>query len=70
MIGYICGTMATDRRLNCNLLFAKRNDGTYQIYFVPKKNRKQPIESVVLTEDGEAEETPEELRVRGISLEN
>ncbi len=29
MIGYICGTIATDRRLNCNLVFEKRNDGTY-----------------------------------------
>ncbi len=70
LIGYICGSMATDKRLNCNLLFEKRKDGTYKIHFVPKNDREQAIESAALHEDGVSEETHEELVVRGISFDN
>ncbi len=70
MIGYICATMATDRRLNCNLVLVKRQDGTYQMHFVPKKDREQDLEELSEPEEGETEEYPEELRVRGMSFDN
>ncbi len=72
MIGYICATMATDTRLNCNIMFVKKSDGTYEILFVPKKGHKKQLAnlSVTVSEEGKTEETPEELLVRGLSLEN
>jgi hypothetical protein len=41
IIGYICATMATDKRLNCNIVLIQRKAGTYQIHFVRKKSREQ-----------------------------
>jgi hypothetical protein len=38
LIGYICATMATDRRINCNIVLVPRKDGTYNLIFVPKNN--------------------------------
>jgi hypothetical protein len=62
--------MATDRRLNCNIIFVKRSDGTYQMHLFPKKDSEQDDENSPEPEEGETEETPEELRVRGISFDN
>jgi hypothetical protein len=70
MIGYICGTMATDRRINCNIKFVKRSDGTYKMHFVPKKDTEQDDESLSELDEGLDEETHEELRVRGMSFDN
>ncbi len=38
LIGYICATMAMDRRINCKIVLVPRKDGTYNLIFVPQNN--------------------------------
>jgi hypothetical protein len=40
------------------------------MHFVPKKDKEQDLENLPEPEEEETEETPEELRVRGISFDN
>ncbi len=73
MIGYICATMATDKRLNCNIVLIQNQDGTYQIRFVNNvqaQGQDLENEDVLVLEQEKAEEMPEELRERGMTFFN
>jgi hypothetical protein len=70
MIGYICATLATDKRLNFNIVFIQSQDGINQIYFVSKSYRQNELSHETVPSEREIEEMPEELYVSGMTLYN